>query len=305
MRRPRRPLAPDPIEVYEIVHPRVPSWAEGLRILHISDLHVRRPCGPSSALARLARALERVRVDMVALTGDYMDRPGQERAALGELESLLSKLSGHREPGLGVYGIFGNHDSAAFRRIATRELSRVRWLRNQAVEIPAPIRPRGRSHADVGTEDGLRLMGASFPEDLLGCALAMAEHPGFDDSHQGFTIALVHYPTEVYAARSLGGLPGGGVDLVLAGHTHGGQIRLGRWYSPHTSSDLPMDRASGLLRLGSTLCAVTRGLGEGVVEARVLCRPQAPIYVLRSAAISGHRTTAPIDRERLERVIAW
>lgn len=252
---PRRPLPAEPIEAFEIGHPDLPPAAAGMRVLHVSDPHVRRPRAAESVIGRLIAALPALETDLVVLTGDYMDSPGEELAALGMLEAMAAGFRAR----LGAFGIFGNHDTPAFARLAVG-ISGITWLNNEVVDLP---------------EAGVRLVGTSFPEDLLGALVRAPAGEGL------FPIALVHYPTELYAARTLG------LPMVLAGHTHGGQVRLTPTLAPHTSSDLPMNRASGLLRLDRTLCAISRGLGEGVIEARLNCRAQVPLYTLRRAALPG------------------
>ncbi|MCW5774989.1 MAG: metallophosphoesterase [Phycisphaeraceae bacterium] len=114
----------------------------------------------------------------------------------------------------------------------------------------------------------LRILGASYPEDLFAAEISTSD----DDR---FEIALVHDPVAAIAAAELR------VPLVLAGHTHGGQVRLSPRAIPHTSSDLPASLASGILRIDGTLCCISRGLGDAMLPMRINCPPHAPLYVLR------------------------
>lgn len=252
------------IERYEIVHPAVPTQAEGMTILHLTDFHIRKPLlgGPAwpGVLKRLEAWLPHHQVDMVAMTGDYGDHPKDDDAAIGMLERLSPMLRGR----LGAFGIFGNHDGAGLVERAKR-VGGVRWL--------------GRESVDVG--NGVTIVGASFPEDLVGASA---------DSEGGFRVALVHYPTEVYTAASLG------IDVVLAGHTHGGQVRWSPTVTPHTSSDLPSGFASGMFRLGGTVLCISRGLGEAVMRVRVRCPAQACVYTLRRGEAARTETLTPIVR---------
>lgn len=252
------------IEQYEIVHPAVPAEAEGMTILHLSDFHIRKPLlgGPAwpGVLKRLEAWLPHHDVDLVAMTGDYGDHPKDDQAAVGMLERLAPMLRGR----LGVFGIFGNHDGAGLVERAKR-VGGVRWLGCESVRLG----------------NGVTVVGASFPEDLVG---ASAESEG------GFRVALIHYPTEVYTAASLG------IDVVLAGHTHGGQVRWSPTMTPHTSSDLPSGLASGMYRLGGTVLCISRGLGEAVARVRVRCPAQACVYTLRRGEAARTETLTAIVR---------
>jgi predicted MPP superfamily phosphohydrolase len=282
-------VPPAPIEPYEIRHPAVPESLEGLTILHISDLHARRKRTMSFGLRRAAAALAATPVDLVVLTGDYMDRPGDEPGAM----AALGILSESWRPRYGAYGIFGNHDSWMFRKQAAA-LGGIKWLGNgETSAIPIPGAP-------------LTLLGFNEPEDVLGTVLevesakapkrqsAKAElSPGSSsgDLELGrsgdFSIALAHYPSEIYTAADLG------IPIVLAGHTHGGQWRLSASMAPHTSTDLPPHLASGMLRFRGALCAISRGLGYAAVEFRFNCPPQIPLYTLKRGALPGGTSGRP------------
>lgn len=248
----RTPAPPAPLETYELRHPAVPPDLDGLSVLHIADLHTRRPPRFNHPVRALIRALPRWPADFVVLTGDFMDAPGDEPVAL----RVLAEVLGACRARLGVFGVFGNHDSIGFQR-AAQGLGGVRWLLNDQCRV-----------------GGVRLVGASFPEDLPRAMLQAAS-----DEPAALTLGLLHYPTEVFAASEFN------IPICFAGHTHGGQIRVSARLAPHTSSDLPMDLASGVLRVRQTVCCISRGLGEGVVEVRWNCPPQAPLYRLRHGAL--------------------
>lgn len=277
----RRPVPPEPVEVFDIPHPALPPALEGLRVLHISDLHVRRHAPGSQRWQRLIDAIGRVEADLVALTGDYADEPGHEGAALAALRRLADAWNA---PRLGAYGIFGNHDTSELLRRAG-EVRAVTWLGGP-----------GRAPRWAEPCAGLRIVGLDYPEDFIAAALDEPARP--PDSPRPFTIALAHYPTAVIPAAAAG------LPLVLAGHTHAGQIRLSSRLAPHTSSDVPPHLAAGVLRLGETLCCVSRGLGDGVMEGlRFNCPRQAPLYVLRR----GPLPDAPrgTDPGAVSQVVAW
>lgn len=273
-----RPKPAYPIEWTPIAHPGFPPELDGLTVLHLTDLHVRRGRPEVPLLRTLAEALASYPVDLAVFTGDAMNYPGDEGSALRALGGLVGACRAR----LGVVGVFGNHDSAEFRRRADG-IAGIRWLRDEILEIPGLP---------------LRIVGSEDPDDLLGAMLGMgAGEVGRKMAARGedgiFTIALAHYPTEIYPAAELG------LPLVLAGHTHGGQIRLSPDIAPHTSTDLPGRLASGVLRLRNTLCCVPRGLGQAVVELRVNCSPHVPVYEIRRGGLEGGAC------EELRRVVRW
>ncbi len=93
------------------------------------------------------------------------------------------------------------------------------------------------------------------------------------------TILLAHYPSTVF------GLPPGRVGLMLAGHTHGGQIRLPLLGCIWTHDRLPTRMARGLHTVGQTHLHVSAGIGASrPLPVRVLCPPEVSILTLRAAA---------------------
>jgi predicted MPP superfamily phosphohydrolase len=272
----RRPLARGPFEEHRIPVVGLSPVLEGLRILHLTDLHVRRRAFRSARWKALVEGLQGVRADLVVITGDLMDAPGQEEAAAEALAGLLSAVMA--APGVSgaeieVLGVFGNHDTPALRRLLqvrtdrdARSAPPVRWLDNAGAT--AVVRtPAGRTAR-------LRVLGLSYPEDPLRAALDDRLGLGPWD----LTLMLAHYPSMIFPAADLG------VPLVLAGHTHGGQIRVHTRLAPHTSCDLPPGLASGCLGLRGTTCCISRGIGEGFLEGlRINCPAQVPVYILQPA----------------------
>lgn len=280
----RRPYLPAPLERYDITHPAVPPALDGMTILHLTDLHVTRPPLGRPGFRRLLDGIAGITVDLVALTGDYTSHPGDEPHALAALALLRDAWRAR----IGAFGVFGNHDSALVVALA-RRMPGITWLHNSFADVPGLP---------------LRVIGCGYPEDLLGTLLSMpGGRAGVAESPERFPLTLVHHPTEILPAAEFG------LPLLLAGHTHGGQVRVSARLAPHTSSDMPMTRACGVLRLRSTLACVSRGLGEALVELRVNCPPQAPVYTLRRGPLPARRADR-LDRPSdayasITRVRAW
>ena len=177
----------------------LPEAADGLTIVQISDTHIGaiRGVGWTRALVDRVNALE---PDIVAVTGDLVD---ENAGSLMRFEETLSLLKAKR----GVYAVTGNHEyiHGAQQAIELMKRARMRVLGNEVVE-PVP---------------GLRVVGL---HDQVGGAFRVEGHGiGDDDLAQlvrsdAATILLYHQPVRVERFAELG------VDLMLCGHTHEGQI---------------------------------------------------------------------------------
>jgi predicted MPP superfamily phosphohydrolase len=258
----RTPLMPHPIERIAIQHPDVPRGLDGLSILHVTDLHFRRRQRDEQFQA-LVRAIRQTPADIVAFTGDYHDSIGHESAAADLLADLA--VAARARDRLGVYGVFGNHDTDRMRQLA-RRITGITWLENRAAPV---LRVPGRSEPLA-----MRVVGLSYPEDPLVAMLDLGRAPA-KQSPRPLTIALAHMPSVLTACADMG------ASIVIAGHTHAGQIRLAPGFAIHTSSDLPGHMASGILRSRDTLGLISRGVGEGFWPGlRINCPRQLPLYVL-------------------------
>jgi predicted MPP superfamily phosphohydrolase len=246
------------VECFDVRHPAVTGAHEGVRILHLSDLHVRRVAPASARTRALLEAVASVSVDLVAITGDIMDEPGDEAGAVEMLRLIVGAASARA----GVVAVLGNHD----RPELARGMAGVDGLTTLGTG-PTGV---GFMEFVAGGGGGVRVVGMSWPEDVLGLIDALPAPAGT------LCVGLAHHPGAIVGAAEVG------LELLLAGHTHAGQVRLHTRYAPHTSSDLPAHLATGVLRLRETLCCVSRGIGDGVVEGlRVNCPRQAPLYTLR------------------------
>jgi len=234
----------------------------GLRVVQISDLHI----GNGLEGGRLARMVERVNAaepDLVAITGDLFDR---DPAHLPEAAQLGRLRARH-----GVFAILGNHDaSIGSDRVAAalaHHAPGVRLLRDELVRLalPAPLYVAGLE--DPGRrwyERGLRYTAL---EELA------ARWPG-----DGPVLLLAHQPEVFDHAAGLG------FPLVLAGHTHGGQLALptpgGHWNLARIVT--PLTR--GLYRKGGCTLYVNRGLGVGGPSMRFHCSREIATIELAAAA---------------------
>jgi len=232
---------------------RLPRSLDGLRIVQLSDIHL----SPFTGSAQIQHAIETansLEPDIVALTGDYVSH---ERSYAAPCAELMGRLRAR----YGVYAVLGNHDHWTDAALIT-DLFRaegIRVLVNEGMRFEHP-KHKGATFWLAGVDD--TMVGL---EDLP-LALAGA-------SPDEFKLLLAHNPVILRrAARA-------GVDLVLSGHTHGGQIT---WRAERSPSGRPRRRLlRGLGRQNDTQIYVTRGLGTVVLPVRYGCLPEVSLLELR------------------------
>jgi hypothetical protein len=226
---------------------------EGFRIALLTDLHAGEGT-PLSVIRRACRLAVAERPHLVALTGDFAadDAPGFRRV-LSALECLDAPY--------GVYAVPGNHDHTVGIEKWHRDVAEhpvVRDLTNRAV---------------MHQVDGARLCVAGVDDYSEGNPdLGVLPPPDERD----FTLLLAHDPDQAERARR--GYDA--VDLIVSGHTHGGQVRLpfvGALRNPAEREDLYEE---GLRRRPWTQVYTSRGVGTVHIPVRFLCRPEVAILTL-------------------------
>jgi hypothetical protein len=243
------------VERQSVALARLPRSLDGLRVVHLSDIHNGPFTGPGQ-IERAVEAANRLDPDIVALTGDYVSHEREYAAPCAE---ILGRLRAR----CGVFAVLGNHDHWVDAPLIT-DLFRaegITVLVNEGMRFKHPDRP-GASFWLAGVDDTMVGM-----EDLpLALAGSRAEE---------LKLLLAHNPLVLRrAARE-------GVDLVLAGHTHGGQVT---WRSETSRSGRPRRRLlRGLGRQGDTQIYVSRGLGTVVLPVRYGSLPEVALLELRSA----------------------
>ncbi|HYE15856.1 MAG TPA: metallophosphoesterase [Pyrinomonadaceae bacterium] len=240
------------VERHAIGLRRLPPQLDGLKIVHLSDIHH----SPFTSRAQIERAVEAANAlqpDIVALTGDYISH---EREYIEPCAEMLGRLRARR----GVFACLGNHDNWVDAPLIT-DLFRAEGI-SVLVNEGFRFEDRGASFWLAGVDD--TMVGL---EDL---PLALA-----GSRSDEMKLLLAHNPVILRrAARA-------GVDLVLSGHTHGGQVA---WRSEASPSGRVRRRIlRGLGRRGETQIYVTRGLGTVVLPVRYGCLPEVSLLTLRRA----------------------
>jgi predicted MPP superfamily phosphohydrolase len=240
------------IEHHPIHLRRLPREFDGFRIVQLSDIH-HSPFTSREQIERAVQTANNLQPDMIALTGDYISK---ERRYAAPCAELLGKLRARN----GVYAVLGNHDHWTDAALIT-DLFRaegITVLVNQGMRFEK----KGAAFWLAGVDD--TMVGL---EDL---PLALA-----GSSEDELKLLLAHNPIILRrAARA-------GVDLVLSGHTHGGQVNL---RSERSASGRTRRRLlKGLARQGETQIYITRGLGTVVLPVRFGCPPEVSLLELRTA----------------------
>lgn len=229
--------------------PALPAAFSGLRLLHLSDLHLD---GDPEYLHTLCERVQEVDADLTVITGDFRYRThGDWRPAMAALERLRRLLPGD------VYAILGNHDTV--RMVPTIEDFGIRLLLNEHVVLE-----RGA--------DRLYLAGIDDPHYFCTDNIERAaENVPLD----ACAILLAHSPEAYWQAAH------SGFDLLLAGHTHGGQLCLPGGFALMTNADCPRSFCRGPFRYCDMQGYTSAGTGSSIVSVRFNCPPELVVHELR------------------------
>jgi predicted MPP superfamily phosphohydrolase len=254
------------------------SWPTRLSLLHISDLHVRR--GDQRLLRVQKDALQGLAPDILCVTGDVCEK-------VHDIPLLVDILKQVR-PRLGTFVILGNHEHNAPAPARIREQHRrgLRRVVNVFLRLVGPGLKSDGEHEAHAMADALRAAGitvlhnegARVSKDgeslwVAGCDSAWAGHSDMTSAMRGrrpgeACLALIHEPDLAFDAEAQG------ADLILAGHTHGGQVKLPLIGAPYTLRvDPRIAIASGFQRVEAGLLHITAGLGH-TIPLRFGCPPE-------------------------------
>jgi predicted MPP superfamily phosphohydrolase len=252
----------------------LPPAFEGMRIVQISDIHLDEFTEPLF-LHHVVDRINRIKPDVVFLTGDFVTAalgsrhapPSRSirfaRGAAWQCANILTRLECKA-----LYAVLGNHDFSVGAKEVSAALvaNGITVLRNAC----APIERTGGRIWLTGVDDPLE----GHPNPELAIPESIRNMPNEP------VILLCHCPD--FADRLLTHPVGQSVDLMVSGHSHGGQIRLpllGAVVLP------PMGRKyfEGWFRLGSLQLYVNRGIGAVGIPFRLNCPPEITVITLRPA----------------------
>lgn len=273
----------------EVTLPVLAAGTRPLRILHLSDLHL---TPGQVGKQRWVSALAELEPDLVVNTGDNLADPRAVPSVLAALGPLLER------PGLFV---FGSNDY-----FGPTPKNPLRYLRPGKRRVPRELLPWRDLRAAFVEHGWVDATHTRATLDVDGIAVAVA---GVDDPHLGLDryervagrpagtpalrLGLTHSPEP----RVLDRFAADGYDLVLAGHTHGGQLRLPGVGALVTNCGLDRSRARGASLWGAhTWLHVSAGLGTSpFTPVRFACPPEAGLLTLvpRTTATHAGGATRP------------
>lgn len=226
-----------------------------LNILHLTDLHMEKCSIQPQALLRLVQG---ERIDLIALTGDYLDTKEMTGRFLQYLDVLASL-----KPRYGMYAVFGNHDYVIADHLP--HLKREMEKRNCIV--------LQNEHRTVSLEEGSDLHIIGIDDYYTGRSDVGRAFQGVGD--RGIRLVLTHDPNIVLEMKAVT------FDYLLSGHLHGGQIHWPKPYHLKRMGKLPhLQIFRGLHYYRDRAFYISEGLGQTGLNLRLRSRPEITFHTL-------------------------
>lgn len=236
-----------------------------LRIVQFADSHVGNTFS-GEGFARWVEDMQAENPDIVVITGDYVDDDTSKEDMVAACRAL-----GTLETTYGVYYVFGNHDKGyyTYRGYSGGDLIAELQKNNVVVLQDETVLLDNRFYL-IGRQDR--------SEDQMGRPRATMEELTAGLDPDKFSIVLDHQPHDYEAQEA------SGVDLVLSGHTHGGQLiplnRMGEWLGLD-------DNSYGLEKRGNTSFIVTSGISDWAIQFKTGCRSEYVVIDVQGAQAGG------------------
>ncbi len=255
------------VREYSISIAGLPASLVGLRIVQVADTHLG-PRIPESFIVQAYQMAVDLQPDLIVLTGDHVHDGTKENQRAAELCRPLVKAC----PG-GVVGVLGNHDWWGDGAGLSKMLSEVgvSMIDNDRVWVDG----ESRKIVDVDPGDGLAIVGLG---DLTDAVVDVQR--AFDGVGSGTPrLVLAHNPdtAEIHALTHEGSPR---VDLMVSGHTHGGQVRIPFLGTPIVPSMYGSKYAGGLVDGPAFSVLISRGVGMSMLPVRVGVPPEIGVITL-------------------------
>lgn len=240
---------------HTLVVPNLPEAAEGLRVIHLTDLH-RDSLTQDRVIREAVKIAGASCPDLIVLTGDYVSHCPEDVAPVAELLKPLNAP-------LGVYGILGNHDFRAGQsrmRTALQGVG-VTMLDDRMERLPC----------------GLTLVGMT--DDIEGDGIQGRAFEGVAEDEA--VLALIHNPTDAerFAEKSC---------VAVSGHTHGGQVVVPFLTAWKLRNIHAKRYRAGFYRVGKVTLYVNRGVGNVGVPFRFGAKPEVALFTLTRKEETNH-----------------
>ncbi|MBC2582440.1 metallophosphoesterase [Clostridium sp. DJ247] len=242
---------------------KLPQGFDGLKIVHLSDLHSKM-FGKNQH--KLVSKVRKVEPEIIFITGDIVDsKHYEEQPALKLIDEIIGIAP--------IYYVTGNHEfwSGRFSSLEKKLQERgVRILRDTKVNLER----NGNKVEIIGVDDPVEKTNQQYDDEekfLVGELQKALE----GSEQQNFKILLAHRPEllSIYAKYN--------IDLIFSGHAHGGQVRLpfiGGVIAPNQG--LMPKYTSGKYNEGNSIMIVSRGLGNSIIPQRLFNRPEIVVVKL-------------------------
>jgi predicted MPP superfamily phosphohydrolase len=257
------------VKTYAFTSPQIPLEFDGIRIVLLTDIH-RTWFFSQGRVRSLVDRVNSLEPDIVVLSGDYV------YAETDYAASCFEELARLQAP-LGRYAVLGNHDYGEHDNggrdptptVEAISESGITLLDNEGVwidEAGSRIRLGGVSDLQMGNPRLAPVIDGTSTED--------------------FVVLACHAPD--YAEE----LPVGAIDLMLSGHTHGGQVTFFGLWAPYLPSDYGQKYRTGLVTTEATSVIVSNGIGTIFPPIRFFAPPQIVEVTLESGQPASSRSSA-------------
>lgn len=233
----------------------VPQNFEGKKIVFISDIH-HGPYFERERVADLVRKVNELEPDIIILGGDYVS------GDVGYIGACFEELS-RLKADMGIFGVTGNHDEWTDYNLTVKcmENAGITVLSNRAEWL------------EIG-EDKIKIAGVDWSTDWYFNSEPYVDPLVKDAEENDFVILVSHTPDLAEELTT------DKVDLVLSGHTHGGQITFFGLWAPYVPSYYGQKYRTGIVKTDKTMALVSNGVGNTFLPIRFFARPQINIIIL-------------------------